>query len=215
MVTEAVENMLKVPSSMWKARIKEVVQAARQDERQKLLKRFVRERQKWEATRAERKDIGELKEELKRRDIKLSWMQNALSERENMIRKLKEDKDDLERQLENDMNDRLQNAEAMKKLLLSYNTPVYPGIRVVRKPETDPYKEVSMHLFEQHKILEQHELNNEMELTETPVPNSPFSDSTQSTMSFNHDQSTSTSSPMSAIQENSMDTFLSESFLRD
>jgi len=156
---KCVENILEAPSASWNKRVKDVVQAARQDERQKMLKRFLSERQAWESSRREeRKKLQVLQEELKKKDSCNSWLKSALSEREDLISKLKEKNAELERHLDIQLTARLENAQTMKKLLRNQPS-MYPGLMQFGRPDIDPFQEVSMDLLRQHKISEQAELN--------------------------------------------------------
>jgi len=159
-VISKLENVLEAPSSAWKKRLSECVQAARQDERQILLKRFVRERKNWEASRREdRKNLQLLKEEIKKKDGSISWLKSIINEREDLISKLKEKNAELERHLECEMNSRIENAQIMKKLLRNQPS-MYPGLLQFGKlQDMDPFREVSMDLLRQHKITEQAALN--------------------------------------------------------
>mmetsp|Transcript_3479 Transcript_3479/g.6931 ORF Transcript_3479/g.6931 Transcript_3479/m.6931 type:complete len:212 (+) Transcript_3479:110-745(+) len=159
-VISKLENVLEAPSAAWKTRMKECVQAARQDERQLMLKRIMRERKSWEASRREdRKSLQLLQEELKKKDGSISWLKAVITERENLISKLREKNAELERHLEDELNSRVENAQTMKKLL--GNQPsMYPGLMNFGKlQDIDPFREVSMDLLRQHKIREQAELN--------------------------------------------------------
>jgi len=103
-VSECVENILKAPSVAWKARVKEIVQAARQDERQKMMKRFVQERKTWNSTcNTDKNTIHCLQNEIKNKDRRISWLQSSLNERENYIALLKKNVAELERHLETEM----------------------------------------------------------------------------------------------------------------
>jgi len=180
-VISKLENVLEGPSAAWKKRVKECVQAARQDERQLMLKRFMRERKTWENSRREdRKNLQLLQEELKKKDgsirycihkfyprtlrkieIELpctSWLKSVINEREDLISKLKEKNAELERHLEDELNSRVENAQTMKKLLGNQPT-MYPGLMQFGKLDFDPFREVSMDLLRAHKIREQAEHN--------------------------------------------------------
>lgn len=159
-VTECVENILKAPSVAWKNRLKEVVQAARQDERQKMLKRFMKERKTWESSR--REDLNKLQrlqEELKKKDENLSWLKSSLTKRDDLISKLEQKNAELERHLETELNARIQNAQSMRKLIGKHSA-LYPGLMSFGEArDMDPFHEVSMDLLRQHKIQQQAELN--------------------------------------------------------
>mmetsp|Transcript_21782 Transcript_21782/g.40796 ORF Transcript_21782/g.40796 Transcript_21782/m.40796 type:complete len:211 (-) Transcript_21782:376-1008(-) len=158
-VISKLENVLEGPSAAWKKRVKECVQAARQDERQLMLKRFMRERKTWENSRREdRKNLQLLQEELKKKDGSISWLKSVINEREDLISKLKEKNAELERHLEDELNSRVENAQTMKKLLGNQPT-MYPGLMQFGKLDFDPFREVSMDLLRAHKIREQAEHN--------------------------------------------------------
>mmetsp|Transcript_18605 Transcript_18605/g.27847 ORF Transcript_18605/g.27847 Transcript_18605/m.27847 type:complete len:122 (-) Transcript_18605:471-836(-) len=102
--TDCVETLLKTPSVTFKSRIKEIAQAARKDERQKLLNRFVREKKAWDAVRREEKaKVSRLQEELKVKDCSISWLKRSLNEKEDYITQLKNEVANLERHLESEM----------------------------------------------------------------------------------------------------------------
>eukprot|EP00465_Bigelowiella_longifila_P014989 CAMPEP_0185266098 /NCGR_PEP_ID=MMETSP1359-20130426/29926_1 /TAXON_ID=552665 /ORGANISM="Bigelowiella longifila, Strain CCMP242" /LENGTH=218 /DNA_ID=CAMNT_0027855745 /DNA_START=21 /DNA_END=677 /DNA_ORIENTATION=- len=152
-VSECVENILKAPSVAWKARVKEIVQAARQDERQKMMKRFVQERKTWNSTcNTDKNTIHCLQNEIKSKDRRISWLQSSLNERENYIALLKKNVAELEKHLETEMNSRLRNAEGMKQLVGPHNA-MYPGLlRFGEREGSDPFHEVAADLLRQHKI---------------------------------------------------------------
>jgi len=176
-VTECVENILKAPSAAWKNRIKEVVQAARQDERQKMLKRFMREKKSWDTSRSsDRNTITSLQEDLKKKDISISWLKSCLSERDNQIIRLKQNVAALERHLEAEITTRVQNAESMKQILGGHKA-LYPGLlNFGATTGADPFHEVANDLLRQHKISEQMEMNEDDQTTSSHVSENPFGD---------------------------------------
>jgi len=103
-VADCVENLLNTPSAGWKARVKEIIQAARQDERQQMLKKFVRERKTWDNVRSKDKStILRLQNDIKQKDRNISWLRATLNEREDYISKLKRNMAELEKHLEIEM----------------------------------------------------------------------------------------------------------------
>ncbi|GAB5359214.1 hypothetical protein AAMO2058_000525100 [Amorphochlora amoebiformis] len=167
-VTECVETMLKKPSTSLRSRMKDVVQAARQEERQKLLLGFLRERKSWEAARREeRNKIIRLQEELKKKDSSISLLKAALDKKETRLTQLKRDVQELERHLEDHMTSRVHNSRTMKKLV-GRAPALYQGLlRFGNLPVgMDPFHEVAMNLLQEDKLNEQAKLNQEEDRTE-------------------------------------------------
>jgi hypothetical protein len=153
---------VEAPSASWKNRVGELIQAARQDERQKLVKRFVKERKTWEAVRREdRLKMLRLRKEMKQKDEKISWLTSNISQQETSLSTLKESVTNLENTLEAQANDRVQNARTMQEFA-RYRRPMYPQwlgfpepVKAAEPIGVDPFQQVALEMFQQNKMEEQ------------------------------------------------------------
>eukprot|EP00472_Partenskyella_glossopodia_P006943 CAMPEP_0197517230 /NCGR_PEP_ID=MMETSP1318-20131121/2221_1 /TAXON_ID=552666 /ORGANISM="Partenskyella glossopodia, Strain RCC365" /LENGTH=251 /DNA_ID=CAMNT_0043066637 /DNA_START=38 /DNA_END=793 /DNA_ORIENTATION=- len=204
-LTECLESIIKAPKTAWKGHLKEIINAARKDERQKMLRSFVKEKKSWESKRG---DISRLKDDLKKKDSSINWLKSALEEKECYISKLKEDVRKLEEQIEVEITSRIQNAQSMKKILGVQKT-LYPGLLNFGKltSEVDPFKEVSMDLLRQHKIDERMD-----EIAAERQRKSEMNECDSDAKSCSHSEF-SNSTP--ELHENKSIEELTDSFLRD
>lgn len=153
---DPLESLLKSDrSNALKSRIGELLRAARQEEREKLLKRFVLERQSWNQTR--KKDLSEMRRlrgEIKQRDAKISSLATHVEKTQTCMSRLQHDFKRTRESLDGEITTRLHNAKAMRELS-RMSAPQYPawlGLQSVS--EVDPFEEVALDLLQRSKLEE-------------------------------------------------------------